>query len=347
MLLVRFSFVLLSLLGLANVMVSQSEDFGPFAVVAEEPRSYGLAPKRGERPKLLRRAKRLGQDVRGQIVRPANPDAKTPLPVVVFLHGFSGQPLGYGVELYHLASWGFYCVAVQDVTEPDRQNPYTQAMLAWSLVEAIVEDEARQGRLVLRDEGWGVVGHSMGAVGAFYLAGADPRIQSIVSISPYEGTTVQPVGGSCTEVQNGLSGGWEGAVEVLSGYSGRVHLMAGTDDQLTPAAAAQFWFDQAANADLRRLAIVEGLGHVAPLDHALNDSPLVVPICEAVVPVGAIIGPDQHRLVRRFVGASLRIDLLGESQLVGEIIEPSFGGSEVTVRKVGSSLVKVDLIESR
>lgn len=342
----RIQFIVLILVTMVS---AQSEKFGPFAVAVEAPVNLGAPPSPEHRPPSLRGAKAYDAEVCGQVFRPANPDPEQPLPVVVFLHGFSGQPLGYGVLLYHLASWGFVCVAVEDRTHASRQNPLTQALLAWTLADHVLDESAAiPFGAPIAGEGWAAVGHSMGAVGVFYLAAADPRIQTVVSISPYDGATVQPIGGNCTEVHAGLRFGWHAAVDAVMSFSGDVHILAGHDDPLTPPEAGRFWFERAkASAGEASLAIVRGMGHVAPLDHALTDLPLGVGACDALVEVGPMIGPDQHRLVRRFVGATLRAEIFGQEDLLREIHEPSFGGSVVMDRVLGAGLVDVELLLSR
>ena len=167
--------------------------------------------------------------------RDAPPSHDGPFPVALFSHGFSGYPEEYQFLTAHLATWGFVVAA------PDHVERNLAAVFGGSvsegdegavLLSALDTAAADPDIAALMDQQQVVAaGHSAGTKAASQ-AGADPRIDALVLLSPVPNL---PSTGKPTLV------------------------MVGSDDKITTAPVARSVYDNLPTP--KRLATLVGAGH--------------------------------------------------------------------------------------
>ncbi|MCB9831383.1 MAG: hypothetical protein H6807_02840 [Planctomycetes bacterium] len=249
-----------------------------------------------------------------------NPLVQTPFllpgpyrPLVMFMHGWAASPLEYHALLVHLASWGFVVAApYYNVNPVANQLPIEEAYEAWVLHEYLLAEAAAPGSpnpvngMVDPDPGarYAIAGHSMGATACFYLAGADSRVDNIVSLEPFEETEIQPFG-SCNPTA--LFGATAAALPLAENYQGAVYLLEGNDDLLVNGSVDTWFqvFNQGSSTPRRNVKLsIDGMGHFGATDAAITGSSMPALPCNVAYTddMGLL---DQHRLHRRFLATCL------------------------------------------
>ncbi|KAA3608713.1 MAG: hypothetical protein DWQ01_11455 [Planctomycetota bacterium] len=219
---------------------------------------------------------------------PADPTSG-PFPLVAFQHGWLGSPDSYDLLCQHLASWGFVVASIGTETglfgTMKREALDSQALLHWTDGES--QNPASWLAGMCWDGDWAASGHSMGGGALMYLVGYEPRVRTFVALQPYSGTSL---GGSAEGYQN------------LRQFTGRAYYIAGEIDGTVPPDTMVYdYFQNAYVAERNLFYMVEGMGHLGPIDDPPDNEPLP--------------GPEQHRLHRRLLAGLLRAEMKGEEDL--------------------------------
>jgi predicted dienelactone hydrolase len=118
------------------------------------------------------------------------PDGAGPVPLVIFNHGFSLEPLGYFKTAEYLASWGMIVVMPQlpgsafTPVSHRAQAEYLRAVLDWAVGDANAAGGLLAGRV--DSEHIGITGHSLGGKLSFLLTSMDDRIDAVFGIDPVD-----------------------------------------------------------------------------------------------------------------------------------------------------------------
>ncbi len=232
-------------------------------------------------------------------------------PLVILSHGWASNPGDYDGLAAHLCSWGFVVAIVNyNVFPVEFQVPIEQAFEGWLLKTYLLGEAANPAsvhpvRGVLSpdpNQNVAVVGHSMGGVASFFIAGADPNVDTIVALEPFEQSQIV-VFGACNP--QALFTGSAAAEPLVENFGGAVFLFEGNDDQLVNN-SVDFWFSKFAGGPVapRRLVemSVDGIGHFGSTDVALSTIPFFP--C-GITNLGDMDLLDQHLVHRRFVTMSL------------------------------------------
>ncbi len=288
----------------------------------------------------------------------APPGGGPHFPIVVFLHGYGGHPQDYGNFLSAIASWGFIVLAPRYVRPPGFEAPVEQAYEAWLMLQKMREEAIFSTGVFpgvtnidpAPDAHISLVGHSMGTVSGFYLSGAEEDVRTMVQLNPYQGNMLAGLFPLCGTVPWGVILGWQGAIPAAQNFSGHLYQLAGTDDAITPAAAAAYWSDQGELGDHHParniLATVVGLGHFGSLDITAANQPIPFPGCANPLPLGAMHGADQHLVTSLFVTKALRADFgVGiQENIFDEILGSGFMDLPVSLNGGAPQPIQVDVL---
>ncbi|WP_287129365.1 hypothetical protein [Candidatus Cyanaurora vandensis] len=274
-------------LSAAPALARAIEDYGSYPVgwrdVVFVDENFGRGSIRG---RIYYPALKSGPDA------PPNPDLG-PYPLTAFQHGYASSPLNYDELNIHTASWGFVVASIgtqvgNNATRQDEARD-SRALLHW------VDDESRNPASFLYQMSWqgqwGAVGHSMGGAALMYLIAYEPRVSTIVPLSPARGPR---------------SGGSIEGSENLAIYTGSAFFVSGDVDTIVPKEWVRSYFEEAVLARRNFYTNVLGMGHNGPSDNVPNSEPLPA--------------EDQQRLNRRFATGFLRAEMLGEQNLYVDLM---------------------------
>jgi len=237
-------------------------------------------------------ALQAGEDV------PADP-AAGPYPLIGFQHGWLGRPENYDLLCTHLASWGFVVASTGTETglfpDTDSFARDTRAFLHW--VDAESRNPASWLAGMAWDGPWGASGHSMGGGTLGLLIGLEPRVRVVV----------------------GLQSAWAGASGAanMAGFTGRAWQVAGSADRVVRPGTVHRWYEEALVTIRRGYFEVQGMGHTGCTDSPPGNEPLP--------------GSEQHRLHRRLVAGLFRAGLLGEEDVLVDLLGSGMAGQPVTL----------------
>ena len=193
--------------GLANAQVP--EDSGPYpAGVSPVQFSHPLAANNTVLARIYYPAESEGTDTPPRL-------ADGPYPLVGFSHGYFAPPQFYSELCKHLASHGFVVASIgteaglfQNV---DRQAHDTHALLYWMEEQSAMSGAFFEG--VLDDSDWAVFGHSFGCVANMKILEWDDAFSVAVAMEPRMSD-----------------------LPTLSTFDGVLHVIAGSNDIVNPAA---------------------------------------------------------------------------------------------------------------
>lgn len=183
--------------------------------------------------------------LRGRLYQPSAAREES-RPLVLFLHGWLGSASDYDRLCTHLASHGFVVLS-NDTQRGFLASPLVQGRQTFALAQFVVDGSGLLNSPV-PEEGWGVVGHSMGGVAAIQLASRHERLGPVCAL--------QPGWPTLTSQTERAAGRIEGPLLVLTGSS----------DRTCPPHRSRP-FAEAGPPGARRLwATVPDLGHLGPID---------------------------------------------------------------------------------
>lgn len=229
-----------------------------------------------------------------------------PYPHVVFFHGHTALSGSYSALIRQLVSWGFVVSAVETNSGIRGEHSMHGAFARdQELFIDYIEAQARRpGSFYhgLIDGGdLGVFGHSLGASALFFYLPREPRVRAALSLQPYVGPKY-----------GGVAGGFAGAAE----YAERLVVLSGTEDEVThPETQNRLWFEGTPCASWRLWTIVDGMGHLGPLD-----SP-------PAPQKGSLPMDEQLRVHRLYATALFRATLRGEEELLERLTAPADVGA--------------------
>jgi dienelactone hydrolase len=280
--------VLASFLLISSPLAAQTapEDDGQFLVGWSRAEFFDTDFGRGQiLGRIYYPASSLGRD--------ALPDSSGgPFPLIALNHGWLGRPGNYHELSKHLASWGFVVASIGTETSffgnMVAEAADSQALIGWVERQSSNTLSPFSG---MTDGGpMGAIGHSMGGGSMAYMMGLEPRFRAIVPMEAYN---------------DGL-GFDNAAIFNLRTYTGSILFLAGDqDDTAPPSTNALEMYDHCIRTARKHIVLLEGAGHSGPLDEPNTNEPMSA--------------PEQQRFHRRYVGAFLRAELLGEENLYGDM----------------------------
>ncbi len=165
--------------------------------VAQASAEFGwLAPQREQ---IKTRVIAFGDNLKGDIYYPANTPEGTPLPTIIWLHGYS-YPLGY-MWVYKrdlhpilaLTQAGYAVFAYDQSGFGSRANesaPFYERYPQWSHMGRLVEDaraaiDALQKDALVAPQSISIFGYTLGGMVGLYTAALDIRVHGVVSVSGF------------------------------------------------------------------------------------------------------------------------------------------------------------------
>jgi len=150
--------------------------------------------------------------------------------------------------------------------------------------------------MVMPGSDWAAAGHSMGGGTLGELVGIEPRVRTIIGM--------QAAANSAAEIP-------------IDNFDGNAYWIAGSVDRIVHPAIVHDWFSRAAtNGRHDCYFLVDGMGHLGPLDSPSNSEPLP--------------GAEQSRQHRRLLGGLLRLEMKGEEELAAAIFSEQVSGDPVS-----------------
>lgn len=221
-----------------------------------------------------------------------------PFPLTGFMHGWIEPASDYDRLCTHLASWGFVVMSNDTETallfvKMQRQAKDTRALMQW------VEDESQNTTSWLYgmtdNLPWSACGHSMGGGALSYLVKEEPRIESIVMLSPYQGTLLG-------NTQNGFS--------TFDDYSGSALVVTG-DEDLTNNwnSIVRPWYNKAENSNRKVWALIHGGDHFGSTDSDVH----------LLWGFGSLSYDSQHLAYRRLASSFLLAEIMGQEDTYYEL----------------------------
>lgn len=210
-----------------------------------------------------------------------------PYPLVNMMHGWLGSADGLDSLSIHIASWGFVVISTDthrgffpDTADYARDS---RSLLWW------VEDEAQDFQswlsgMVAPGTEWASTGHSMGGGTLGELIGIEPRVRTIIGM------------------QAAANGAGEMPVE---NFDGQCYWIAGSVDNIVRPNTVRSWFERANRNRHNVYFLVNGMGHLGPIENPPNNEPLP--------------GAEQARQHRLLLGGILRYEMKGEEDLGKEV----------------------------
>lgn len=284
-----WSFTGICALALAPTLHASLDDPGPYQVATSDVAFTDAIYQRG--------------DLAGRIYYPSGvitPTASTAdttrtnhFPLVAFMHGYSVTDDDYNILCTQIAGHGFVVASINTQTdshgtmEPEALD--TRSLLHW------VDDEAhRMGSFLYRmtdDGNWSAVGHSMGGAALMYLIKSEKRVQLIIGMEPYRGSS--------------YGNSQQGEINLQS-FTGRCTFISGSEDTLVPPDGPLGYFTEAKKA--ARRIYYEGIGfnHFGPVDDYAGTASLT--------------HAQQLQLHLRVVTGTLRAEIFHDENLYYELL---------------------------
>jgi hypothetical protein len=276
-------------------------------------------------------------------------------PLVAFLH--PGGHNGAHVDLCsHIASWGFAVLEVDPIWSCSIDlncrvfSAQWEATKSQELMRALVDPASGiwpHAHVIDAAAPWSAVGHSLGALGSYYLAQCEPRVEVVV---PLSGATDEFIC-NMDRPPDGIHGLFPPKTDQLEAWlgtwDGRAYQVAGVLDDLTLVEGARKLLRLADAAERNVLFEIDDMGHFGPSDGCSGVAGDLN--CEDLVPPGVYGAglpyppsespadcPDWQRMIKRITAAVLLAETRGEAHLLGGVFGTAQAGEGVAVTSTGS-----------
>lgn len=217
--------------------------------------------------------------------------AGAPYPAIVFAHGFQQVYTRYASLLEHLASRGYFVLAIdtQNSLFPNHNTYALEVRDGMTYFDRVNANPASPWFQQVASGGYGLVGHSMGGGAVIQAAGFDDRVGALAALAPAQ-----------------LSSGGADAIAAAATISAPTALIVGSADTVVPTGTnAQPMYANVPTA--RQLLNIEGADHCDFQDTVFpwRDASFCGPLNALPLSEGLAIS---RRLITAFFGLHLQGD---------------------------------------
>lgn len=205
-----------------------------------------------------------------------------PYPGIVLGHGFLSSPLNYEGNSRHLASWGYYVLAIGSYTGFFPDIPAYVADFSHGLTFLTDQNANPNSPLfgTVDTEAYGATGHSMGGGASIWATWRDPRIKALINLAAAETSP--------------------SAIDIMSEVNVPVALLAASEDIITPIGSNQQPMYDNGNAP-KLIPILLGADHCAFASEAVGCG------------LGQMTDERQVEITNRWLAAFFNLYLRGET----------------------------------
>lgn len=168
-----------------------------------------------------------------------------PYPGITLGHGYIASPLNYDGNSRHLASWGYFVIAIGSYTGflPDVLKYTADYSHSLTYLTLANDDPNSPFYQAVNTNAYGATGHSMGGGASILATANDPRIKALINMAAAETAPIS-------------------AIDQMANITVPVALLAASNDIVTPVPTNQQPMYDNSNAP-RLLPILQGADHCA------------------------------------------------------------------------------------